>query len=83
MSPRNFSRAFAREVGMTPAAWVEAARVDLAKGLLEATCVPTEAVAAECGFGTVETLRRAFRRRVGVSPGEYRARFRTALQDAA
>jgi transcriptional regulator GlxA family with amidase domain len=83
MSPRNFSRAFAREVGMTPAAWVEAARVDIAKGLLETTALPTDAVAAECGFGTVETLRRAFRRRVGVSPGEYRNRFRTALSDAA
>ena len=78
MSPRNFSRAFTREVGMTPAAWVEACRVDLAKGLLETTFAGTEAVARECGFGTVETLRRAFRRRLGVSPGEYRARFRAA-----
>ena len=78
MSPRNFSRAFHREVGMTPAAWVEAARVDLAKGLLETTFAPTEALAAACGFGTVETLRRAFRRRVGVSPGQYRERFRAA-----
>jgi transcriptional regulator GlxA family with amidase domain len=78
MSPRNFSRAFSAEVGMTPAAWVEASRVDLAKGLLETTLASTEAVAAECGFGTVETLRRAFRRRVGVSPGQYRERFRAA-----
>ena len=78
MSPRNFSRAFRAEVGMTPAAWVEASRVDLAKGLLETTFAPTEAVAAECGFGTVETLRRAFARRVGVSPGQYRERFRAA-----
>ena len=78
MSPRNFSRAFSAEVGMTPAAWVEASRVDLAKGLLETTFAPTEVVAAECGFGTVETLRRAFRRRVGVSPGQYRERFRAA-----
>jgi len=78
MSPRNFSRAFSAEVAMTPAAWVEASRVDLARGLLETTFAPTEAVAAECGFGTVETLRRAFRRRVGVSPGQYRERFRAA-----
>jgi len=78
MSPRHFSRAFSAEVGMTPAAWVEASRVDLAKGLLETTFAPTEAVAAQCGFGTVETLRRAFRRRVGVSPGQYRERFRAA-----
>ncbi len=78
MSPRNFSRAFSREVGMTPAAWVEASRVDLAKGLLETTFASTEAVAAESGFGTIETMRRAFRRRVGVSPGQYRERFRRA-----
>ena len=78
MSPRNFSRAFSRDVGMTPAAWVEASRVDLAKGLLETTFAGTDAVARECGFGTVETLRRAFRRRLGVSPGEYRDRFRAA-----
>ncbi len=83
MSPRNFSRAFAREVGMTPAAWVEAARVDVAKGLLETAAADTASVAAASGFGSVETLRRAFRRRVGVSPGQYRDRFRAALRRAA
>ena len=54
---------------MTPAAWVEAVRVEQAQRLLEATSADTDAVAAQCGFGTVETLRRAFRRRLGVSPG--------------
>lgn len=83
MSPRNFSRAFRREVGMTPAAWVEAARVDLAKGLLESAGADTASVAAACGFGSIETLRRAFRRRVGVSPGQYRDRFHAALRRAA
>ena len=52
--------------------------MDLAKGLLETTLAPTDAVARECGFGTVETLRRAFRRRLGVNPGQYRDRFRAA-----
>jgi transcriptional regulator GlxA family with amidase domain len=83
MSARNFSRAFTREVGMTPAAWVEATRVDLAKGLLETAGADTAAVARASGFGSVETLRRAFRRRVGVSPGQYRDRFRAALRRAA
>ena len=83
MSPRNFSRAFGREVGSTPAAWVEATRVDQARALLEATSADTSAVAAACGFGSVETLRRAFRRRTGVSPGAYRDRFRTNLAAAA
>jgi transcriptional regulator GlxA family with amidase domain len=43
---------------------------------LETGDLPVEAVAAQTGFGTVETLRRAFRRQVGVSPNEYRTRFR-------
>jgi len=83
MSPRNFSRAFVREVGLTPAAWVETVRVERAQRLLEAGSQPIETVARDCGFGTVETLRRAFGRRLGVSPGEYRNRFRAALHDAA
>jgi transcriptional regulator GlxA family with amidase domain len=83
MSPRNFSRAFRAETGLTPAAWVETVRVERARQLLEAAGTSTEAIAAECGFGTVETLRRAFRRRLGVSPGEYRERFRAASRQAA
>ena len=58
-------------------------RVERARRLLETASTPTEAVAAQCGFGTVETLRRAFRRRLGVSPGQYRERFRAALRVAA
>jgi len=78
MSERNFARAFRREVGMTPAAYVEAVRVDRARMLLETGDAPVEAVARECGFGTVETMRRAFARRVSVNPSDYRARFRAA-----
>ncbi len=75
MSPRNFARAFKREVGMTPAAYVEALRVERARGLLETGGESVEQVALRCGFGTVETMRRVFRRRLGVSPGDYRDRF--------
>ena len=78
MSERNFARAFRREVGMTPAAYVEAVRVDRARMLLETSDLPVEAVAHECGFGTVETMRRAFSRRMNVSPSDYRGRFRAA-----
>jgi transcriptional regulator GlxA family with amidase domain len=77
MSERNFARAFAREVGMTPAAYVECARVESARMALEAGDVPVETVAARAGFGTVETMRRAFHRRVGVGPADYRRRFRS------
>jgi transcriptional regulator GlxA family with amidase domain len=77
MSERNFARAFGREVGMTPAAYVEALRVDHARIRLESTGQKLEAVARDCGFGTVETMRRAFRRRLGVGPAGYRDRFQT------
>lgn len=83
MSVRGFARAFRREVGVTPAAYVESVRVERAVQLLETTAADTEQIAAACGFGGVETLRRAFRRRMGVSPGQYRDRFRGVLEDAA
>jgi len=75
MSERHFARAFKDETGVTPAAYVEQVRVERARLLLESTPAPVAAVAAQCGFGTVETLRRAFARRVGVSPVAYRERF--------
>jgi transcriptional regulator GlxA family with amidase domain len=77
MSERNFARAFSREVGMTPGAYVEALRVDHARLRLESTGQQLEAVALDCGFGTVETMRRAFHRRLGVGPAAYRDRFHT------
>jgi transcriptional regulator GlxA family with amidase domain len=76
MSERNFARAFRRETGMTPGAYVEAARVESARIALETGDLPVASVARQSGFGTVETMRRAFRRRVGVSPVDYRTRFR-------
>jgi transcriptional regulator GlxA family with amidase domain len=76
MSDRNFARAFRRETGMTPGAYVGAARVERARIALETGDLPVEAVAGQSGFGTVETMRRAFRRQVGVSPADYRTRFR-------
>jgi transcriptional regulator GlxA family with amidase domain len=78
MSPRNFARAFKREVGMTPATYVEALRVERARALLETSQQAIDDIALRCGFGTVETMRRSFRRRLGVSPGHYRDRFRPA-----
>ena len=75
MSPRHFARVFRDDVGVTPAVYVETARIEVAQRLLETTATPVATVAAQCGFGTVETLRRAFARRVGVSPGAYRERF--------
>jgi len=78
MSPRNFARAFAREVGVTPARYVERARVEAARRRLEESTAGIEDVADSCGFGTAETMRRAFVRNVRVPPADYRNRFRTA-----
>jgi transcriptional regulator GlxA family with amidase domain len=83
MSGRNFARVFKREVGMTPAAYVERARVERAQQALQASGMPVDVVARRCGFADAGTLRRAFRRRLGVSPSDYRVRFRPALAEAA
>jgi len=75
MSERHFGRAFAAECGTTPAAYVEMLRVERARLLLETTDAGVEHIAAAAGFGSVETLRRAFARRLGVAPADYRTRF--------
>jgi transcriptional regulator GlxA family with amidase domain len=75
MSERNFTRVFRAETGRTPAAYVEGARIEAARRLLESTGTTLDAVARNCGFGTVETLHRSFKRRVQVTPGEYRRHF--------
>lgn len=75
LSTRHFARLFHREVGVTPARYVEALRLEVARRRLEESLVPVERLAGDCGFGTGETMRRAFLRRLGVSPSEYRRRF--------
>lgn len=75
LSERSFARAFRREVGMTPAGWVEGLRVDHARTLLEDGAPSLEAVAQASGFASAEVLRRAFNRRLGVGPAAYRDRF--------
>lgn len=79
LSPRHFSRMFRSEVGVTPASWVEEARVSAARRLLEQGQEAPKQVAVHCGFADADTLRRAFRRHVGVTPAEYRKRFAGAI----
>jgi transcriptional regulator GlxA family with amidase domain len=76
MSPRHFARVFRDDVGCTPAAYVERVRVEVARRLLETTDFAIDEIARTAGFGTAETTRRAFARRVGINPTEYRDRFR-------
>lgn len=75
MSPRNFARVFSSETGISPGRFVEQLRLDRARELLESDVEGLEIVASESGFGREERLRRAFLRRLGVSPGQYRAHF--------
>ena len=77
MSPRNFARVFGREVGTTPARYVEQTRVEAARRRLEESDDPVETVAGDCGFGSAETLRRSFLRILNVAPSDYRDRFRS------
>ncbi len=83
MSPRSLARAFRRETGHTPAAYVEALRVERARHRLEQGAESIESIAGSCGFGTPETMRRTFARTLRISPSEYRARFRSAPEGVA
>ncbi len=76
MSERSFSRHYQQATGLSPARAVERLRVEAARSLLTETKLPIKRVAARCGFGTEETLRRSFLRVQGVGPHEYRMRFR-------
>ncbi|MGW4384524.1 GlxA family transcriptional regulator [Kitasatospora sp. NPDC004531] len=78
LSERHFARIFRQETGSTPAAYVEAARIEAARRLLETTDRPLDRIAAACGLGSVDTLHRALRRRLGTTPAAYRRRFRTS-----
>ena len=78
MSARNFARVFTRAVGMTPAQFVERARVEVARRRLEESSVGVEEIATASGFHSAEIMRRAFLRTVRVSPADYRHRFRIA-----
>jgi transcriptional regulator GlxA family with amidase domain len=77
VSERHLARMFRDEVGMTPARYVEQTRLEAAKLLLVTSDESQESVARRAGFGSPETMRRIFRRNLGVSPGGYRGRFRT------
>ncbi|MDX3243617.1 GlxA family transcriptional regulator [Streptomyces sp. ME18-1-4] len=76
LSPRHFARAFAAEVGVTPGRYVDGVRLETARRRLEDTDDGIEQIARSCGYGTPESMRRAFVRALAVPPVEYRRRFR-------
>jgi AraC family transcriptional activator FtrA len=75
MSERTFMRRFRAATGMSPGDWITRMRVDRARELLESTALSIDRIASRTGLGTSTTLRHHFRRKVGVSPLEYRRRF--------
>ncbi|HEY7951423.1 MAG TPA: GlxA family transcriptional regulator [Solirubrobacteraceae bacterium] len=83
LSPRHFARSFRAEVGVTPARYIEHVRLEAARRRLEDTSDSVGAIADSCGFGTPETMRRAFLRALGVGPAEYRRRFHTQIGPAS
>ncbi|MFE2978874.1 GlxA family transcriptional regulator [Streptomyces sp. NPDC059258] len=77
VSDRHLTRIFKTELGMTPHAYIESVRVEKARNELESSDATLERIASVCGFGTVDTLVRAFRRKLNATPTEYRRRFRS------
>jgi transcriptional regulator GlxA family with amidase domain len=78
MSPRNLARHFGQVTGTTPHEFIERARIDAARMMLEASDRPLKAIAFDCGFGSADRMRIVFSTRLGVTPIQYRASFRRA-----
>src|SRR6185295_10477140 len=82
MSPRNFARVFTKEMRTTPAKFVERLRVESARRRLEESQNSMEMIAAECGFGNVNSMRNVFQRALKIPPGQYRRHFRRMKHSA-
>ena len=82
MSGRSFARGFGAWAQTTPREFVERARIDAARHVLESTAMPLKTVAFDCGFASADRMRLAFVRRLGVSPATYRSRFRGAPESS-
>ncbi len=80
MSARHFARIFTGEKGVTPARYVEQVRVEAARILLESSRYPLKEAAAQCGFGSADSMRRSFRRVIGVTAGQYAFRVPVAAR---
>ncbi|WP_433300818.1 GlxA family transcriptional regulator [Actinoplanes sp. CA-030573] len=75
LSPRQFTRAFTTEIGVSPGRYVDRVRLETARRLLEDTAAGVAEISRTAGYGTPEAMRRAFLHALGVSPAEYRRRF--------
>lgn len=75
MSTRHFARMYAREVNMTPMEFLQSARIDCARNLLETSDLPLKTVAFKSGFGSVRHMRFLFSDKLGLTPTQYREQF--------
>ena len=75
MSSRHFARMFVKEVNMTPMEFLQGARIDRARQLLESTDLPFKTVAFRSGFGSVRHMRSLFSEKLGLTPAQYRQQF--------
>ena len=80
LAERSFKRRFAKATGLSPMDYVHTLRLEEAKQILETTDQPIEAVANEVGYEDASFFGRLFRRKVGVTPAQYRKRFRGLRQ---
>jgi len=76
LSPRHLSRLFMQELQLTPAQWLDQQRISHARHLLESTEFAPKQIAAQCGFSSVDILRRAFIRQLNITPAQYRKNHR-------
>jgi transcriptional regulator GlxA family with amidase domain len=75
MSVRTLTRRFHAETNNSPLQWMLQQRIDRARELLESTSLSVDQVAARCGLGTADSLRKHLRRRLGLTPTAYRSAF--------
>lgn len=79
MSPRNFTRSFGVEVGVSPMAYVKRRRLERSKLLLEGTDMPYGRIANVVGFTSAERFSKAFKETFDISPSDYRYRFGSSI----
>ncbi|MEU9235984.1 GlxA family transcriptional regulator [Streptomyces subrutilus] len=76
VTPRHLTRLFTRHLGQSPGRYIRTVRTETAAHLLSSTTLPVASVAARCGLGTPEALRKAFVARYGITPSHYRTLMR-------
>lgn len=79
VSYRTLHRRFDAATGMPPLAYLQALRVEHAKELLEGSRLSLEQIVAQIGYSDVSAFRRLFVRQAGLSPAQYRQRFRSPV----